>query len=227
MVMKIFPAHLAILLTALTAWILSTAEAATGDVILDTAGQSVETSKLYNILPVIPWQGGGITLSSPNGTCPLTVAQDVVDVSNGLPMIFWPAGTNGNGVVVNESMALNIMFSSLTICTESSIWKLGEADGVNGRRYVMTGRAFYADRSLFSIESYGGNYTLVFCGETQAIGPFHVSDMKASRSGSRKADCGYIGVYNEGGQQWLGLSDEPFLVRFKRPEGNGEGKMEM
>lgn len=144
-------------------------------------------------------------------------------------MIFW-LGTNGNGIVVTESMALNIMFSSsLTICPESSIWKLGEADGVNERKYVMTGVAFYADRSLFSIESYGGNYTLVFCGETQVNGPFDVSDIGASRSGSRRAGCGYIGVYNEGGQpqQWLGLSDEPFLVRLKRPEGNGEGKLEM
>lgn len=206
-----------VLLLPLIAWILSAADAAaTGDAVLDTTGESVETvTRLYNILPVLPGPGGGVTLSSPNGTCPLSVAQDVVDVSNGFPVLFWPVDS-GYGDVVTESKPLNIMFSSLSVCTESSIWKLGDASGANGWRYVMTGGVFGDDKSLFSIEKYGGNYTLVFCGGTQVNGP-HMGGLLGS-------GCGYVGVYSEAGQQWLGLSDEPFLVRFKRTVGMGGGQ---
>lgn len=196
-------------------------KAETGDAVLDTAGENVVTAKLYNILPAIPGQdGGGVTLSSPNGTCPLSVALDIA-VSNGLPVIFYPSNTL-NGGVVNESMGLNIMFPTLTICSANSVWKLGDADGKSGRRYVMTGGWFGTSESLFSIEKYGGNYALVFNGEVQANGPVNLlsgSSGKASRS--------YIGVFDDHEQTWLVLSDEPFLVKFKRTVGVGNEAMEM
>lgn len=220
MIMKNIQALMALLLPLLIVWMPSGADAATGDAVIDTTGQSVETlTRLYNILPAVNGQpGGGVTLSSPNGTCPLSVAQDVVDVSNGFPVLLWLAASITSNVVVTESMALNIMFSSLSVCTESSIWKLADA-GVNGQRYVMTGGAFGDEKSWFSIEKYGDNYTLVFCGGTQVKGP----NMGMGGSGS-VSGCGYVGVYSEGGQQWLVLSDEPFLVRFKRIVGVGAGQ---
>ncbi|CAL9753383.1 unnamed protein product [Musa acuminata subsp. burmannicoides] len=103
------------------------------------------------------------------------------------------------------STDLNVWFAAETICVQSTVWRLGDAEAT-GRRYVVTG-GLKGDPGLstvsnwFKIERYGeSDYKLVHCPSVCRF---------------CKVVCGDVGVFVEGGKRWLGLSDEPFPVMFK------------
>ncbi|XP_077242957.1 kunitz trypsin inhibitor 5-like [Tasmannia lanceolata] len=167
------------------------------DAALDIDGRVLQSGVQYYILPVSG--GHGVTLTSRNWPCPLNVAQLDLDTSDGLPLTFSPV--NATEKVVQVSMDVRIMFLAATVCVQSTVWRVGDADLVTRRRYVTTGAATSASSNWFKIEREGGDYKLVFCPRVC---------MECN------VDCGEVGVLYERGKNWLALSDVPFPVVFKR-----------
>lgn len=173
---------------------------------LDTDGHQLQSGTKYFILPLQVRNGGGLALSAKDFACPFYVMQENLEVLNGLPLRFLPADTKQQNIGLSSD--LNIVFNAATICVQSTAWKLGGIDGNTGRRYVMSNGAIGhpgADTlsSWFKIEKVGsGNgYKIVYC---------------PSVCSSCKVVCGDIGVFNENGKRWLGMSDEPFVLVFKK-----------
>lgn len=106
------------------------------------------------------------------------------------------------------STDMNIMFSSTgTTCERSMIWRISELDSATGRWYVTVGSVAGSPgpstwRNWFKIERYGLDYKLVFC-------PSVCTNCKGIL-------CGDVGVFEEDGCRWLGLSDVPFPVMFEK-----------
>lgn len=115
---------------------------------------------------------------------------------------------DNNQQVINLSSDINIVFFAATICVQSTAWKVGGADERTGRRYVMSGGITGRPGSetisnWFKIEKYGNeSYKIVFC--------------PGVCSSCSKVVCGNVGVFNEDGKKWLGLNDEPLVVKFKK-----------
>ncbi|XP_059309779.1 kunitz trypsin inhibitor 5-like [Lycium ferocissimum] len=183
----------------------------------DIDGHELQIGSKYTILPTQKGSSGGggvLALAPKNRPCPFYVLQENLESSNGLPARFMPVDNKQQ--VINLSTDLNIVFFAATICVQSTAWKVGGADEITGRRYVMsggmTGRPGLETLSnWFKIERYGNgsynntnnnrNYKIVFC-------PGVCSNCKVV--------CGNVGVFNENGKRWLGLNDEPLVVRFKK-----------
>ncbi|KAG5608431.1 hypothetical protein H5410_019712 [Solanum commersonii] len=181
--------------------------------VLDIDGHELQIGLKYTILPINQNGSssssggvGGLALEAKNRPCPFYVIQKNVESSNGLPTRFMPIDNNQQ--VINLSTDLNIVFLASTIFVQSTAWKVGGAGERTGRRYVMsggmTGRpGIDTISNWFKIERYGNNesYKIVFC-------PMVCSNCKIV--------CGNVGVFNENGKKWLGLNDEPLVVRFKK-----------
>ncbi|CAL5428004.1 unnamed protein product [Camellia sinensis] len=176
--------------------------------VLDIEGHELQSSTKYYTFPVeSPNRGGGLTLASKDGTCPYYVMQESFESSNGLPLRFLTVDNNKTKSIT-LSTDVNIAFFAATTCVQSTVWRVGGVSEVTGRRYVRSGGV--AGRpggetvnNWFRIEKDGsGNgYKIVFC---------------PSVCGSCKVVCGDVAVFYEDGKRWLGLSDEPLLVMFKK-----------
>ncbi|OVA05536.1 Proteinase inhibitor I3 [Macleaya cordata] len=183
---------------------MAAAMAATNKTVLDVDGNKLQTKTNYYVLPVIRGRGGRLALGLRNKTCPFFVVQENFEVSNGIPLKFLP--TDSNMKVVHLSVDMNIVFSSATICVQSTAWRVGDIDGLTGKRYVktagVTGNPGLGTVSnWFKIERYRDDYKLVFC---PGVCMFC------------KVVCGDLGVFFEDGKRWLGLSDVPLAVMFKK-----------
>ncbi|KAL3510379.1 hypothetical protein ACH5RR_029780 [Cinchona calisaya] len=172
----------------------------------DADGHQLQSGAKYYIFPVMGGNGGGLALSAKDFACPFYVMQENLEASNGLPLRFLPVDNKQQSI--NLSSDVNIVFNAATICVQSTAWKLGGIDENTGRRYVMSNGAIGHPgvdtlSSWFKIEKYGSgnNYKIVFCPSVCSL---------------CKVVCGDIGVFNENGKKWLGLSDEPFIFVFKR-----------
>ncbi|KAL5721313.1 hypothetical protein ACHQM5_004971 [Ranunculus cassubicifolius] len=175
--------------------------------VLDINGENVQTNTNYYILPVSRGLGGGLGIAQRNTTrCPLYVAQESQDVFSGVPLKFLPADTKEKFAQVSKDM--NFVFSANTICVQSMGWRLGGVDEVTGKRYVATngvignpGRSTISN--WFKIERFDQNYyRLVFCPSVCSL---------------CKVVCGDVGIFNEDGRRWLGLTDGvQFRVVFKK-----------
>ncbi|XP_008778295.2 miraculin-like [Phoenix dactylifera] len=176
---------------------------AAAEVVLDRDGNELRRGVEYYIYPGITDVAGGLTLASRNHSCPLDVTLAISPTSNGLPLTFLPADPEED--TINTSTDLNIVFSAVTICVQSTVWKL-DFDDAAGRFYVTTGgvagnpgRETLAN--WFKIENDRGAYKLVFCPTVCDI---------------CKPVCGNLGVYREDGRLWLGInSDAPLPVEFR------------
>ncbi|KAI7745292.1 hypothetical protein M8C21_017213 [Ambrosia artemisiifolia] len=186
---------------------LSISSAQVPPVVLDLDRNFVRSDRSYYILPLIRGRGGGITLTptTSNQTCPLDVAQENNEVSNGLPLTFIPINTNKNGII-RESTDLNIRFSGAKTCGQPAVWRV---EVVNGQRFVSS-RGSVGNPGLetisnwFKIEKYGRiGYKLAFC---------------PSVCSTCKPVCGNIGsVIARNGRRRLVVSNElPLVVVFKR-----------
>ncbi|XP_068640449.1 kunitz trypsin inhibitor 5-like [Aristolochia californica] len=202
------------LLFLLSAWPPALSEAATGKAVRDISGKKLLSGAEYYILPVIRGGGGGLALASRNGTCPLNVAQEGSGVSDGLPIKFYPVTPGEKSV--HQGTDANVVFSAATICVQSTVWRLQGPDPGTQRRYVATGGVtgnpgLETLSNWFKIEKYGENsidYKLVFCP--------NVCDYC-------KVICGDIGVFVDMGKRWLGFTDTPFPVMFKKVEETTSG----
>lgn len=174
---------------------------AVSNAVLDVDGQMLQTGTQYHVLPGARGEGGGggLTLGFRNGLCPMNVAQQESDSSNGLPLTFSPV--NAGLGAIPASTDVRVVFAAATICVQSTAWRLGDMDRPTGRRYVTTGRGPSGVSDWFRIEKCGDYYKLVSC-QSECMGC--------------KGFCGDVGVVTEGLKRWLALSDEPIPVVFKK-----------
>ncbi|XP_068645723.1 kunitz trypsin inhibitor 5 [Aristolochia californica] len=178
-----------------------------GKAVLDISGKKLLSGAEYYILPVIRGRGGGLTLASRNGTCPFNVVQERSELANGLPVKFFPVTAEEKFVQLGTDA--NVVFSAATTCVQSTVWRLLGPDRVTQQRYVATGGVtgnpgLGTLSNWFKIEKSGENksdYKLVFCPNV---------------CNYCKVICGDIGVFVEKGRRWLGFTDTPFPVMFKK-----------
>lgn len=181
--------------------------ALTDTIVLDMDGAKLRTSSNYYVVPVIRGKGGGgLGIGLRDNTCPFFVLQENFEVSNGIPLRFFHADRNLKAV--NISVDVNVVFSTATTCVQSTAWRLGEIDDLTGKRYVKTGGivgnpGLGTVNNWFKIEKHGGggDYKLVYC---PGVCKFC------------KGVCGDLGVLYEDGSRWLGLSDAPLAMTFKK-----------
>ncbi|MCL7030742.1 hypothetical protein MKW94_004199 [Papaver nudicaule] len=178
--------------------------ALTDTTVLDIDGAKLQTATQYYALPVIRGRGGGLGIGLRNNTCPFLVLQDDSEVFNGIPLRFFHADRSLKQV--NISADMNVVFSTSTTCVQSTAWRLGEIDDLTGKRYVKTGGivgnpGLGTVNNWFKIQRHGCDYKLVFC----------PSVCKFCRIA-----CGDLGILYEDGRRWLGLSDVPLAVTFKK-----------
>ncbi|XP_011624804.2 LOW QUALITY PROTEIN: kunitz trypsin inhibitor 2 [Amborella trichopoda] len=179
------------------------------DFVWDLDGRPLRTSSQYYILPA-PNQkiGSGLILEGRNGSCPFNVAVST-RVSPGLPIIFSPAGASDK--VIRLSADQNIrLFQAVTICVQSTVWRLGGLDEATDKRFVTTGGVtgnpgsstvsnwFKVERESEGVDN--GRYKLVFCPGVCSF---------------CKVICGNLGVYNVNGRNWLALGDPALSIVFK------------
>ncbi|KAJ4950190.1 hypothetical protein NE237_027022 [Protea cynaroides] len=180
---------------------------AVAQTVRDTSGDELRSDVEYYILPVITGNGGGLILSDlGNGTCPLDVVQEQLESSTGFPVTFNPADSNDG--IIQVSMDLNIKFSAVTICVQSTVWQLKDRDESTGLRFVTTGgvEGNPGRETLgnwFKIEIYDEDYKLFYCPT--------VCD-------NCRPQCQDIGIFvdNNGYRRLAALDDEPFKVMFKK-----------
>lgn len=177
--------------------------------VLDVDGQELQADEMYYILPAVQGggNGGGLGLSSRDGTCPFNVKQESHEQSNGLPVRFLPVNYKMNANV-SLSSDMNIVFHAATICVQSTGWKVGGVDAITGRRYVKSG-GLTGHPGVNTVSNWfkvgrnenGDGYKIVFCPSVCSF---------------CKLVCEIVGVFDENGKKWLGLSDgDPLIVTFK------------
>ncbi|KNA12470.1 hypothetical protein SOVF_125760 [Spinacia oleracea] len=177
--------------------------------VLDINGHPLRPRSNYYILPVVRGRGGGLTMLSKNTTevCPLYVAQENHEVSNGLPLKFYSVNPKDTKIFVSTD--LNFVFDASTICVQSNTWEL-TIDEETGRRYIGVGGEIgnpgvQTVSNWFKIEKAGSgkyDYKIVYC---------------AGVCNFCKIMCGDIGAFvEEDGRRLLGFSGQPLLVRFKK-----------
>lgn len=177
------------------------------DPVLDITGEKLRTGTEYYILPVIRGRGGGLTLVSrkANKGCSPVVAQEQDELRNGLPLTFSPVNIKKG--IIRVSTDHNFNFSSaLTLCVQSSVWKLDSYDESIGQWFVTTGGILGSPGRVttgnwFKIEKYQDDYKLVFC---------------PSVCNFCKVVCRDVGIFVDKGERRLALSDVPFKVMFKK-----------
>lgn len=177
--------------------------------VLDVDGQELQADAMYYILPAIQGggNGGGLGLSSRDGKFPFNVMQKSHEQSNGLPVRFLPVNYKMNANI-SLSSDMNIVFHAATICVQSTGWKVGGVDEITGRRYVKSGGltghpGVNTVSNWFKVEKNenGDGYKIVFCPSVCTF---------------CKLVCGNVGVFDENGKKWLGLSDgDPLTVTFR------------
>ncbi|KNA07819.1 hypothetical protein SOVF_168350 [Spinacia oleracea] len=187
----------------------STTAAAKITPVFDINGRPLQTGSTYYILPVIRGRGGGLTMTPINTTqsCPLYVAQENHEVSNGLPLKIYPVNPNEKRVPLGGDV--NIVFDAASICVQSTGWMLA-FDEATGKQHVATGGTIGNPgvdtlSNWFRIEKAGSgmyDYKVSFC---PGVCIFCT------------VMCGDVGVFiGEDGTRFLGLTDRPLLVKFKK-----------
>ncbi|PON57759.1 Proteinase inhibitor I3, Kunitz legume [Parasponia andersonii] len=96
--------------------------------VLDSSGKELQKGVHYHIMPAIRDSGGGIgmAITHQSKRCPPDIIQKDLDGTSGIPLTFWPV--NPNDTVVRLSSDLNIKFPGVTLCFQSTVWKLDSYD---------------------------------------------------------------------------------------------------
>lgn len=173
--------------------------------VLDVDGQELRAAAKYYMLPTSHGRGhcgGGLALSSRDGSCPHNVMQESHAQSNGHPVRLLP-------VNISLSDDMNIVFHAATTCVQATGWRMGGVDAITGRRYVKSGAltghpGASTVSNWFKVEKneHGDGYKIVFC---------------PSVCGFCKVVCGDVEAFDENGKKWLGLSDgSPLIVNFRK-----------
>ncbi|CAH8312105.1 unnamed protein product [Eruca vesicaria subsp. sativa] len=174
--------------------------------VLDMDGDIIFRGSYY-VLPVIRGRGGGVTLQGRGGElCPFDIAQESSVFDLGIPVKF--SNWRPRVAFVPESQDLNIeMDVEVTICIQSTYWRVGDFDEERKQYFVVAGSntdgsGQDSPKSFFQIKKSGNNYKFVFC-------------PPACDSGRPR--CRNVGIFvDELGVRRLALSTNPFLVMFKK-----------
>ncbi|KAF3442315.1 hypothetical protein FNV43_RR16231 [Rhamnella rubrinervis] len=170
--------------------------------VLDSSGEVLEAGVEYYIRPAITDFGGRFTLIRRSaGLCPFYVGQENSDASEGVPVVFTPFAEEGD-TLIRESRDIKFAFSAITVCAQSTAWKVGDTDTTTGRRFILTGRSNSVE---FPISNYfriigterEGVYTLAWC-------PTEVCPACRLR-------CGDVGPLVQDGKRFLAL-DGTFVL---------------
>ncbi|XP_054813929.1 kunitz type trypsin inhibitor 104-like [Prosopis cineraria] len=173
--------------------------------VLDTNGHPLQRGVEYYIKPAITDSGGRFTLINRNGSCPLYVGQENNDAGEGQPATFSPYAGEDNVVKVNRDFTV-VFSSAVTICIQSTQWKLGERDTTSGRRLIVTGSSD-GDR----------DYTIYFrIVETQSEGIYNIQWCPTEVCPTCKFDCGTMGGLRENGKILEALDGNVLPVMFER-----------
>ncbi|KAK4280563.1 hypothetical protein QN277_012176 [Acacia crassicarpa] len=184
------------------AFTLAAADDATPDPVINTSGNKLRAGTKYIVLPdPQPPSGGGLSLASIRGKCPLDVVAVVGDP--GLGVSFTPVDPKKGRIRVSTD--LNVMISGNTDCPQSNVWKLDNYDNSTGQWFVTTGgvagnpgRETVSD--WFKIEKYEDGYKFVYC---------------PTVCSTCKVQCKDIGIYVDShGNRRLALSDTPYKIQF-------------
>ncbi|KAL2920641.1 Miraculin [Bienertia sinuspersici] len=185
---------------------------ATTTTIFDTDGRPLRTNSAYYILPIL--RGGGLTMTPINTTtpCPLYVSQENPNLSNGLPLKFFPL--NPKQKTISHSSDLNIVFDAAITCVQSTGWAVTFDEGT-GTRYIGTGGTIGNPvidtlNSWFHIVKIGNgmydySYKISFC---PGVCP------ECTMMCGDNVDVGVM--IGKHGTKFLGLTNQALVVRFKK-----------
>jgi len=174
--------------------------------VIDTSGEPVEDDEEYFIRPAITGNGGGSTLVTGNGPCPLHVGLDNTEGTLGLAVKFTPFAPQHDDDDVRLNRDLRVTFLTSTSCGQSTDWRLGEKDATNGRRLIVTGRDNGAG-------SQGNFFRIV---QTQTGGTYNIQWCPTEACPSCKVQCGTVGVIRENGKILLALDGGALPVVFQK-----------
>ncbi|XP_028758711.1 alpha-amylase/subtilisin inhibitor-like [Neltuma alba] len=172
--------------------------------VLDTDRRPLQRGLEYYIKPAITDVGGRFTLINRNNSCPLYVGQVNTDAGEGLPVIFTPYAGEDNTVKVNRDFRL--AFSAITLCIQSTEWKVGENDTTSGRRLIVTG-------SPSGDRDYSNYFRIV---ETQFGGIYNIQWCPTEVCPICRFDCGTVGGLRENGKILGALDGNVLPVVFER-----------
>nr|CAD1844310.1 unnamed protein product [Ananas comosus var. bracteatus] len=134
--------------------------AAPPEPVYDTDGHPLRRGESYYVLPVI--RGGGLTLAQRHRMCPLYVAQESQEVKMGLPVTFSPVDSAAAADdTVRLSTDVNVRFDVVTVCVQSTVWRLGDTEGEKAG-------------------SSGGSWRRAACGEVRARIPSAIGSRSRS-----------------------------------------------
>jgi len=174
--------------------------------VIDTSGEPVEDDEEYFIRPSITGTGGGSTLVTGNGPCPLHVGLDNTEVALGVAVKFTPFAPHHDDDNVRLNRDLRVTFLTSTSCGQSTDWRLGEKDATSGRRLIVTGRDNDA-------RSQGNFFRIV---QTQTGGNYNIQWCPAEVCPICKIQCGTVGVIRENGKILLALDGDALPVVFQK-----------
>ncbi|RHN60181.1 putative proteinase inhibitor I3, Kunitz legume [Medicago truncatula] len=175
--------------------------------VIDTSGEPVEDDEEYFIRPAITGNGGGFTLITGNGTCPLNVGLDNTEGTLGAPVTFIPFSSHHDDFNVGLNRDLRVTFRTATSCGQSTDWRLGEKDATSGRRLIVTG-------SDDSAGSQQGNFFRIV--QTQTSGNYNIQWCPKEVCPSCNIQCGTVGVIRENGKILLALDGGALPVVFQK-----------
>eukprot|EP00258_Populus_trichocarpa_P045001 XP_024461020.1 endogenous alpha-amylase/subtilisin inhibitor [Populus trichocarpa] len=106
--------------------------------VLDANGQPLRSGVEYYVLPAVTDVAGGLILVNLNNgsICPLFVGQEPLApvVSRGTSVIFTPRVAD---TVIRETRDFTVAFTGVTICAQSTAWRVGERNPETRRRYIL------------------------------------------------------------------------------------------
>ncbi|KEH16150.1 kunitz type trypsin inhibitor 104-like [Medicago truncatula] len=187
-------------------WLLM-AKTSISQFVIDTSGEPVEDDEEYFIRPAIGGNGGGSTLVTGNGPCPLHVGLDNSEGTLGVAVKFTPFAPHHDDDNVRLNRDLRVTFLTSTSCGQSTDWRLGEKDATSGRRLIVTGR----DNSAGSQQ---GNFFRIV--QTQTSGNYNIQWCPTEVCPNCKNQCGTVGLIRENGKILLALDGGALPVVFQK-----------
>ncbi|KAH7550572.1 hypothetical protein ACOSP7_023944 [Xanthoceras sorbifolium] len=176
--------------------------------LLDINGDKVEAGTAYFIVSAIRGGGGGgLSLTfNRNGSCPLDVFQEPLDLLKGYPMFFYPTNyKSGDGGYIYGSTDVNILvYANILNCNQPFVWKVDNFDDKIGAWFITTNGALgnpgpQTLENWFKFERATGDaYKIVHC---------------PSVSESPVLLCGDVGINYDNARR-LVLSSQPFRFFF-------------
>uniref|UniRef100_A0A5B7BRF9 Putative miraculin-like n=1 Tax=Davidia involucrata TaxID=16924 RepID=A0A5B7BRF9_DAVIN len=169
------------------------------DPVVDIAGDDLQTNANYYVLPLLWAMGGGLGLGRNwNGSiCPFNVIQSASEIENGVSVNFSPILDEDD--VIRVSTDIDIKFPGAPrICSDLPIWKISDS-------FVTLGGVGESVTDRFRIEKNNAlptlpAYKFVFC--------------------KAKMACQNIGISNKNGIRYLAITDDPYMMVFKKAEAS-------